>query len=73
MISKHGGVKSAIFVFNNRIQFWKTKKSQLISNDQNDSKFNISTTLGLKIMKLLPRNPTYQGLSKNTNNFPSFL
>jgi hypothetical protein len=39
-----------------------------ISYDKNDSKFNISFTLCLKITKSPPRNPTHQGLSNNTKS-----
>lgn len=44
---------------------------KIISNDRNDSKFNISTTLGLKLKKSRPRNPTHQVHSNNIKSLPN--
>jgi hypothetical protein len=43
---------------------------KIISNDIIDSKFNISTSLGLKLKKSRPRNPTHQVHSNNTKSLP---
>jgi hypothetical protein len=45
---------------------------KIISNARNDSKFNISTTLGLKLKKSCPRIPTHQVHSNNTKSLPNF-
>jgi hypothetical protein len=39
---------------------------------QKNSKFNISCTLGLKIMKQIPLNPCHSDFSNNTKNAPRF-
>jgi hypothetical protein len=53
--------------------FEKLKKSQLISNYQNDSKFNISTTLGLKIMKIASKKSHLSRALQKYQELPSFL
>jgi len=50
----------------------KKKRLRLIFSNENYSKFNISFTLGLKITKSPPRNPTHQGLSNNSKSLPHF-
>jgi hypothetical protein len=47
------------------IQLWKKNKIKIF-NVKKYSKFNISRTLGLKMMKLLAKNSTLQGPSSNS-------
>jgi hypothetical protein len=49
------------------------KNFELIYRNENYSKFNISPILGLNFTKSPPRNPTNQGLSKNTKILPQFV
>lgn len=49
---------------------------KLISYEKNDSKFNISPTLSLKIMKLAPRNPlieSFLAIPRAHFSFPNFF
>jgi hypothetical protein len=46
------------------------KKEKFFRLDHRNSTFNISLSLGQKIMKSPPRNPTYQGFSKLATNAP---
>jgi hypothetical protein len=48
------------------------KKFKLISSDENDPKFNISPTLGLKLQNHLQEIPPIEGLSKLPRACPNF-
>jgi hypothetical protein len=45
---------------------------ELIFSEKNNSKFNISSTLGPKITKSPPRDHSHQGLSNNTKSSLAF-
>jgi hypothetical protein len=47
-------------------------KFKLISSDENDPKFNISLTLGLKLQNHLQDIPPIEGLSKLPRACPNF-
>jgi len=47
-------------------------KFKLISSDENDPKFNISLTLGLKLQNDLQEIPPTEGLSKLPRACPNF-
>jgi hypothetical protein len=49
---------------------WEEKKEKILKLDHKNSMFNISLSLGQKIMKSPPRNPPSQGFSKLAKNAP---